>query len=649
MNARLNRRTATEAVKDLSIWAQIDVRGFSDDDQKAMTRWRDLMDAYVRGETVADKLRAFGIDHTELLRKFNKCISLAEDGRLFGYRGLLPNAARKEYERSAVVTRGGNASGALSLLLKRKSEIRKTLDALILKLPIPDHIHESRIMNRDVHKAFIGLCRDHGVGAEEWPFTGVNQGRRSIDTYVAQVVAANLRRGVTVRYGDIAGSKLCTGTGEERILLATAALDVAEMDAHRIDMIGVVGLPTSSGIAWIPIDRLVLLLVCDAKESTILSHFVAIRQEADSNDLLEASRHFVIPWKPRDVERSGLEYPSGGGIPLGSLQGVLPFGVGALMLDNALIHLGLVVVGRIADRLGCAVNWGKVRKWMRRPMVERIFRALEQHGFQRIVSTTGSSPVDPRRKNASQDAAKHRVMIDVLLDLIDVEVATFNGMPSEGRFALTPNEALISTLDPHNGRTLFPLLPPPGAFQPELDVLVFEGRVYGDVKKGRRPMIKFKRARYTSPALASAPELIGKEVILHVRRADIRTFEAFLKDTGASIGVIHVLGAWRLQPHSLDLRILINKLLRQRKLELLDHPDPVTAVHAYLAKGARSTHRPAEPKISTAATELAREAMATGRPVDTLLREPKERPESPLRLSRHAPQMNHGIVGARRA
>lgn len=647
MTTWLTRRTATDAVMDLSLWAQIDVSTFSHDDQQVMTEWRDLMDAYVMRKPVAEKLRSFSIDHTELLRKFNKCISLAEDGRLFGYRGLLPNAARKEYERSAPVRPGGNASGALCLLLKRKPEIQKFLDALILKRPIPGHVHEARIMNKDLHVAFVSKCRDLGVEADEWPFTGVNQGRRSIDAYVAKVVAANLRPGVLARYGDIAGSKLCTGTGEERILLAAAALDVAEMDAHRIDMIGVVGLPTSSGTAWIPIDRLVLLLACDAKESTILSFFVAIQQEADSNDLLEASRYFVIPWKPRDVDKIGMEYLRGGGIPLGSLENMLPFGVGALMLDNALIHLGLTVVSRISDRLGCAVNWGRVRKWMRRPIVERIFRALEQHGFQRIVSTTGSSPMDTRRKDASKEAAKHRLMIDVLLDLIDVEVAAFNGTPSEGRFALTPNEALASTLDAHNGRTLFPLLPPPGAFQPELDVLLFGGRIYGDVSKGRRPSIKFKRAKYTNPSLANSPELIGKEVILHVRRGDIRTFEAFLKETGASLGVVKVLGAWRLQPHSLDLRMLINKLLRQRKLDLSDYPDPVTAVHAYLAKEARSKHQPSAPRLSSAATELAREAEATGLPIDSLLTPPPKRPEPAPNLSRHAPQMDHSIVGAR--
>lgn len=45
---------------------------------------------------------------------------------------------------------------------------------------------------------------------------------------------------------------------------------------------------------------------------------------------------------------------------------------------------------------------GPVAVPVRRPIIERFFRTLEQNTFHRLPSTTGSNPLDPIRNNAEK-------------------------------------------------------------------------------------------------------------------------------------------------------------------------------------------------------------------------------------------------------
>lgn len=459
------RKSAPCGLLDVELWPQISTDGMTDAERQRIEHWHSVMSAYVSGANVSAQLTEFKFSRKQMLRIFNRCIQVDFDGRLMGWRGLLPNRARKAYVRSEPITTEGGASGALQQLFRRVPDIKDYLVALILKQPIAEHIHEAHISSKDVHKAFLDRCRGAGVKENEWPFNKRWRGRRTIDVFIRDVVATHDRWGVTARYGDVAGSKMLTGTGRDQMLLALAPLDIAEMDAHRMDLVGVVGLQTAKGKAWIPIERIQLLLICEAAGTTILGYFVVIRRECNGEDILSAAVHLVKPWKRRTL-LAGMEYPSGGGLPSGAIEGLPPFGVCALMVDNALINYSWAVIDRLMGRLGSAVNFGPVRKWMRRALVERIFGALESAGFQRVVSTVGSNPMDPRRKEPIKAAVKHRVELENILDLIDIEVAGYNAQTSEGCFGLERLDTLRQIVDPRNGRTLFPILPPTSALSP---------------------------------------------------------------------------------------------------------------------------------------------------------------------------------------
>lgn len=647
MNAQrqLTRGTAGAALLDLDLWPEISTEGMDDAERQRVTRWHNVLSAYVRGAIVGPQLREEHLAWRQLLRLFNKCVEVAPDGRLAGWRGLLRNAGRKLYARSASIGNVNGASGALYQVFRKYPKIREYLVALVLKQPIPGHTHEARISNVQVHQEFLKRCKEAGIGAQEWPFIARWQGRRSIDRFIADVVAQNDARAVRARYGQIAAGKMYTGTGQNRILLARDPLDVIEMDAHRMDVIGVVDLPTLKGTLWIPIERLLILLICDAASGAALGYAVVIRRECSAEDILVAAVPMVKPWKQRQLD-PGMEYTPGAGLPLGTITDLCPFGASILKVDNALINYSWAAIDRLAGRLGCTVNFGQVRKWMRRALIERLFGALEAAGFQRVVSTVGSNTIDPRRDHPVKAAVKHRVRLKLLLDLIDLEITRYNATASEGRFGLTPLESMSQIVDPHNTRTLFPVLPPTTALYPELDTLTFAAKITGSIERGRRPRIKFKRGLYTNPSIAQSPQLIGESVILHVHSDDIRTVKVFLAKSGASLGTATVGGMWAVQPHSLRFRKLVCDYIDDGRLKLDGSTDPVTALHRLLAREAASRHKPKAPKVSKAATILADEARATGVALDASTRRSEHKAAS-RPLSHRAPHFQPQVGGLR--
>ncbi|MEO7916624.1 MAG: hypothetical protein ABIR16_03190 [Dokdonella sp.] len=635
MSAHLTQKTAPDWALDLALWPSIDLDVLEPIQRESAKRWILVLTEYVRGTSVKGTLDSLDLCRPHLLRLFNRCITIAPDGQLYGWRGILKGATRKPYQRQAVVTASLGSAGALHKVFSDVTGLEQRLTDLVLKRGHRGEIHESIISNKKLHRVFLEECKQAGIPLTQWPFIARWKGRRSIDTFVQRVLRDHPERAARVRFGDVAGSKMLTGTGKDATMLAFAPFDVAEMDGHKIDLIGVVGIPTPAGIAWVPIERVVLLLIADAFSGAILGYFAVIRREANADDMLAAVSPMAIPWRRRDLEVEGMTYSPGSGLPLGTVEHLAAFGVNALMVDNALINLSYQVHDRIVSRFGCAVNWGQVRKWMRRPIIERINRTLEQAGFQRVVSTTGSHPKDPRRNDPVAAAMRHRVELRYLLDLIDVEIARYNAEPSEGRFGLSPLDVIEQTLAGSGSRTLIPLIPPASALHPEIDILVFEATIRGNHAAGRRPSIKFHRGVYTNPVIAGNFDLIGKKVVLHVRGHDIRIVEVFLAESGASLGRARVRGHWRRQPHTLEIRKQVNRFVDDGRLVIREDEDPVTALHRHLAvQATRGQKHPA--KISREATQLAHESIATQRPIKGSVKQHRTA-QKPFTPSQRAP------------
>jgi hypothetical protein len=192
-----------------------------------------------------------------------------------------------------------------------------------------------------------------------------------------------------------------------------------------------------------------------------------------------------------------------------------------------------------------------------------LFRTLELYGFQRLPSSTGSHPKDAHRRDPVANAMAHRISWEELLDLADVSIANYNAAGHRGLGSRSPLEVLASAL--HDPVPSFIPRPaaPESVSHPRLGITVETRRVAGCAKKGRikRPYVEIDKVSYTSPALSSRFDLLGKPIVVHIDEQQMASVKAFV-DGGVTIGELTPQEAgWRRTPHTREMRKAINSMI----------------------------------------------------------------------------------------
>lgn len=360
----------------------------------------------------------------------------------------------------------------------------------------------SRVSPRDAHHFFLRLCDEAKIAGDTWPFCTETQGLMTIRKYVRAFFDENYDAVVESQYGQRALAKSKVGTGHRSRLQALRPLDVVEMDEHTAHFLGCIGIPTpGKGLRWVPVGAVQIILLVDRFSRAILSYLAIFTGEANSGHILVAVGLALEPWRRRKMLFPEL-LGDGAGFPSEFIDELSRCGFASLLVDNALSHLARDVVTRIIDAVGCAVNFGPTRKFERRSIVERVFKALEGAGFMRLPSTTGSNPQDPLRQNAEAKAAQHKVTIEAALDLIESTIAEYNATDGEGNFALSPLKELRDVIEDGDVAFIPPYLPERLPADPGLATMIEEGRIGGNRAKGVRPHIYLDRVAHTNPDLA---------------------------------------------------------------------------------------------------------------------------------------------------
>jgi hypothetical protein len=103
-------------------WPQVDARALSAEDRAIFRQRQASVLAYARGARVKDAVRE-GVNRKTLARMMARALKPHPDGRLWGWRALVPREHVKVFERTAqpkvlLHTKAGNA-GAFTQLLSR--------------------------------------------------------------------------------------------------------------------------------------------------------------------------------------------------------------------------------------------------------------------------------------------------------------------------------------------------------------------------------------------------------------------------------------------------------------------------------------------------------------------------------------------------
>lgn len=629
--AHFTRKTLPKELSNHAEWPSVDLSDQPIDVVQRVTRVKEAITLYLDWAKLEYIHEHCKVNARALLAALNRCVAVAPTGQIWGWAALVPYVRVKEYRRTVALPAdqfsGGN-SGAFQLFMDEHPKIRQAVERALIAKTTATQVHDFRRTVNYAFEVFLKACREEGISPKAYPLNTKSKGRRSIARLAQVIRTTHWAQGLRANGAKDAAHRLKVATGDEPHHFAHAPFDIVQMDAHRIDVVGTVRIPTPKGKVRVPIRRLVLIVIVDVYSHAILGYAIAIGREAKARDVVAAVNAAVTVWEPRDLKILGLTYPAEGGLP----SGVIPEARGAawamLQVDNAMVHLSNDLIFGVRGRLGCAVNFGPFGAWERRWLVENTYGRLEARGLQRIVSSTDSDPISRGPVNSNKKAVDHEVDLEELLELIDVLVAGHNGTKDEGLSFKTPLQVLREAVTSQS-TCLVRTLPPAGNLQPELGISVEQATVRGDQDEARRPYIQIDRAIYKNHLLARSPGLIGTRLVLHIDERDMRTVRAFLQD-GAELGVLKARGGWGRTPHSRDMRRLVNSLMDTGELQVARDADPIVTYHDHLAAKAAAdamAQKASAPKMSDAATQLARTSQETGLPIPTTppVREPAPR------------------------
>ena len=557
---RILRREIDPAFLDASAWPSVDAKMICDEKrQQALVRRVEAVKAWLSGTQTLNQIeREFKVARSHLYRWIRDGLKAHPDGRIWGFRALLPYCRQPrecsyDFNDRPSKTKRGTAkthSNELCRLFCRFPELKQLVEDALFNRAQSDQV-PLRIPLQDVHGLWLQRCRELGISEDEWPFNTVYRGRVSLYRYLKSlmgkkpVLAASRREGIEIAKRLQQGAKQSPVDPTVRRPFKRVLFD-----GHRIDAIFVLGLGDGS---FVELPRAWLLVVQDVASSAILGYSLCLRQEYSADDVLFCLKRAVMPWQRPELTITGLRYPENSGLPSELIPSLTWACWDEVWFDRGLANMASVVRSELVESMGASVNFGPPRMPTRRSLIEKCFDLLEQAGFSKLPNTTGRRAGDPRRsRDPAAHARRYRLTERELAEITAVVVADYNSRGHRPQSGMSPLQFLRQYADTE-GKIIRKIDP---AQRNRLGIFVrrFTCTVRGNVRKGVSPHINLKSARYTSTGLRAMTGLIGSRIMVHVDPADLRTVKAFLPG-GAELGVLDVQGAWRNEIHSLRDRV----------------------------------------------------------------------------------------------
>ncbi len=584
------RRFLTDKVpiKDLNIsnWEHIYTGNMTVNELQTFNSRKKAIDLFFSTELPIDNIvEETGIVRSEIYRFASRCIMYDDTNKILGYRGLIHYQTVVPYNRKLICNiNPTNYSGAFQLLLKNYPELKTFLiEEYFNKSKVKNSARERKISYKNLHRKFINECRRLGIKANEYPFNTVSLARKSVERFIKDISNNYIREVANINGGQSSMLLNNVNNSINSNSTITRPLERVEFDGHKLDVITAIVFQTPKGDEIIDIlNRIWLLTVVDVATRAVIGYHLSFNKEYNLEDVKMCFQSAISPWKPKELTIPGLSYSKNAGFPSSKFSEA-EYGIwDEICYDNAKSHLSKEIKDILTKQIGCSINMGPVAVPVNRPIVERLFRNIEESSFHRLPSTTGSNVMDPRRKDAEQNAIKFSITSDAIEELCDVIIANYNSTPHDGNDGFTPLEVFESRINqgmhiatiPMENRDLVNLFP-----------ITCVRRVKGNLEQGRRPYIHYKHERYSNPELSMDFSMVNEKVTVLINTEDLRSVVIYRQD-GSKYGVLTCSGYWGTVQHSLKLRDAINKFKRERYFHYTENEDPMDAFQAFLEENA---------------------------------------------------------------
>ena len=199
------RRVAADV--DPDTWPAFDARAVAKPLRGTFDARKHAIELYAASTPLAEILERTGVHRRQLYRLIDHCLAQHEDGRHFGWRGLVPYVRVANYQRVARIDprvdgTGAGAAGAFSNLLRAYPALATW---------IADRVRDKRVALQQIstdkglrtrlaglkhlHNDFLSQCRAVGLSAQDYPFNTEQLGVRSLSAAVRAECLRSFGRG----------------------------------------------------------------------------------------------------------------------------------------------------------------------------------------------------------------------------------------------------------------------------------------------------------------------------------------------------------------------------------------------------------------------------------------------------------------------
>ncbi len=586
-----NRPRVDRSSLRLADWPQVDDRALSEDLRTLYRRRRDAVTAYAAGEPIAD-VATGGVDRHTLRRLVARALRAHADGRLWGWRALVPQVRVRAYERQLapkvlVHTKAGNA-GAFSQLLARLPELEASLRSELThrRVTLVPGGERGRLTGvKAAAERFRQMCRTLGLTQRDYPLNQKDKAVRTLARTLRSWMDLDLPLAAGVAGARIKPSSALRGLPERAAL---RAFDTVEFDAHKMDLrLKVVDVDPAGGEQVWEIGRVWLLAVIDVATRCILGWTLSLAPECDRTHVVQTIQRSLTPRKPPTLTLPGLRLLPGGGFVSDSIEATRFACWRQIRLDNARAHLATTSLDVLCETLGCTADFGPAYQPDDRPFIERFFGTVTQTLSRRLPGALpgieGAKAALARLRNP-KDTLRLLVTVQELDELLSVFIWNYHGTPHASHGGHTPlsvmRRQVLGEEGQSPGATPEPLrlrrLPRLIQTHPALLHDPILCKVHGQIALGQRPYITFMHVRYTSKELAVSQRLVGQRLRVHVDPSDLRELTAVTED-GQILQPLLASSIWRHEPHSMWLRREFFKAKRARELDVESGQNPIEA------------------------------------------------------------------------
>jgi hypothetical protein len=550
--------------------------------------------------------KRFGVSSSLLSYYIQRCTRTVSDGRLSGFRALVKGGERFAYTRTTedanVTDRGAGLAGAFTQLLLKYEKSAAWL-ASQLEPKDKSKVQPGGLRISLLHQLFLDKLRKEGCSLGEYPFIAKRNGYEAFANHINKLINQGSTALAIMKHGESAAQAPGKNLGKLALLRPVVPFERVAYDEYKLPDIATITITNEEEDFSVPISRGYFCPVVDCASFAVLGFSFSIAESFNSKNLTQAFENSINP--PPCAEHNifeDLPLQDGQGLPFEVVPNARGRRISILCLDNHVTHFANDVLIGLRKRSGVAITFGKVRSWIERNVVERIFSWLQQH-LKNLPSTTGSGPGDHRVSDPVGNAIKHKINISAIVALIEKLVRRYNSMRLTALFGASPNERIARDWSDRARLQIVPTYAENFVSEPNIAIQSKWVTVRGNRATHRTPYVQLDNVEYTNDILRQSWSLIGKKLLVKIGK-DYRTVLAFRED-GSEFGKVSVSGSWSLRAHTREVRQEINRLIRKGQFDARSS-DPVLYYQEQLAdKALKEAKRGKKSKITKEANKLA--------------------------------------------